>query len=82
MAGTTSDKLHALVTSKEGIRLAIESQGVDCGTDVPFSEYAQKILSISGGSGGVAQGAVGLGGGISGYHVNIAGPGQFVKVLE
>lgn len=46
MAGTTSDKLLAALTSKESIRLAIEAKGVECGNDVPFSRYSEKILSI------------------------------------
>lgn len=46
MAGTTYDKLLAALTSKESIRLAIEAKGVECGTDVPFSQYSEKILSF------------------------------------
>lgn len=80
MAGTTSDKLQAVLASKEGIRAAIEAKGVQCGADVPFSAYPQKILSIEGGgSGGIEFGTVGAGGHISGTVVNIVGAGQYVQ---
>ena len=46
MANTTEDKLRAALTSKEGIRQAIESKGVECGTDVPFSAYRSKIEQL------------------------------------
>ena len=46
MAKTTEDKLRALLTSKENIRKAIESKGVECGTDVPLSHYCNKIQQI------------------------------------
>jgi hypothetical protein len=47
--GTTADKLNGIVSSKEAIRQAIVSKGVDCDTTVPLAEYAGKIGSISGG---------------------------------
>lgn len=80
MAGTTEDKLRAVLDSKERIRMSIEEKGVECGADVPFSAYPQKILSIEGGgSGGIKFGTVGAGGQISGTVVNIVGAGQYVQ---
>lgn len=80
MAGTTSDKLQAVLTSKERIRTAIEAKGVSCGTDTPFSQYGEKILSIeTGSSGGIVCGAVGVGGQIFGARVSIVGVGRYVK---
>lgn len=79
MAGTTSDKLAAILVSKESIRSAIEAKGVECGTDVPFSQYGEKVLSIAGGSGSLTYGAVGAGGTIFGTLIHIAGMGQYVK---
>ena len=46
MANTTEDKLRAALLSKEGIRNAIESKGVECGADVPLSAYPDKIRTI------------------------------------
>ena len=46
MANTTEDKLRAALASKEGIRQAIESRGVECGADVPLSAYSEKIRQI------------------------------------
>lgn len=80
MAGTTSDKLLSVLTSKESIRLAIEAKGVECEGSVPLSQYSEKILSIeTGGSGGIVYGTVGTGGKIFGVHMNIVGVGQYVK---
>lgn len=81
MAGTTSDKLTAVLISKESIRSAIEAKGVECGDDIPFSQYSEKILSItSGGSGSLVHGKVGLSGApIFGVVFDIAGVGQYVK---
>lgn len=80
MAETTSDKLLAALVSKESIRSAIESKGVECGNDVPFSRFAEKILSIeSGGAGGLTHGAVATSGAIIGFELTIAGVGQYVK---
>lgn len=75
MAGTTAQKLRAALTSKEGIRQAIETKGVPCGTDVPFADYGSKILSIK--SGGDIYGPVGPGGSIGGVSVNLAGIGRY-----
>lgn len=46
MANTTEDKLRAALGSKEGIRKAIESKGVECGADVPLSAYPSRINQI------------------------------------
>lgn len=46
MANTTEDKLRAALGSKEGIRRAIESKGVECGADVPLSAYPSRINQI------------------------------------
>lgn len=53
MAGTTADKLAALVSSTEAIRTAIEFKGVACDTAVPLSRYEEKIRAISGGGFGM-----------------------------
>lgn len=80
MAKTTSDKLSAVLNSKENIRAAIESQGVPCGKDVPLSLYPEKILSIeSGGSGNVMSGAVGVGRRILGVRFDIARVGKYTE---
>lgn len=46
MANTTADKLQAALNSKEEIRLAIQSKGVECGIGVPLAEYPSKVRSI------------------------------------
>ena len=46
MANTTEDKLRAALASKESIREAIESKGVECGADVPLSAYPDAIRRI------------------------------------
>lgn len=46
MANTTEDKLRAALVSKEGIRKAIESKGIECGADVPLSAYPKRINQI------------------------------------
>ena len=80
MGETTEAKLRAALFSKEGIRTAIEEKGVECGTDVPFSQYREKILSIeTGNSGELIFGQVGPGGQIYGAQINIAAVGQYVK---
>lgn len=60
MAGTTADKLSAILRSKERIRTAIEDKGVACDIAVPLSKYPDKIKAISsgGGFGMVIPGAV------------------------
>lgn len=77
MAGTTADKLQGALSSKENIRTAIEAKGVSCGTDVPFADYGNKILSIQ--SGGNIHGPVGPGGNIFGTAVDIEGVGQYAQ---
>lgn len=80
MTGTTESKIYAALFSKEAIRTAIEAKGVECGKDVPLSQYSQKILSIeTGSSGGILCGAVGPGGHIFGIRIDISGVGQYVK---
>lgn len=46
--GSLTDKLNAIKYTKEEIRTAIESNGVPCSVDEPFSAYPDKILSIDG----------------------------------
>lgn len=77
MAGTTTEKLESALSSKEKVRTAIVAKGVACGTDVPFSEYGNKILSIS--AGGDIHGPVGPGGSIVGAEVDIAGVGAYTQ---
>lgn len=48
---TISDKLQELIRIKQDIKTAIENKGVDL-TDVPFTEYAEKIDEIETGGGG------------------------------
>ena len=56
--GTTADKIALLKNTKTEIKTAIENKGVEVGT-IPFSEYAEKINSITtGGSGEEIQGIV------------------------
>lgn len=47
--GTTADKLAKLAETKEAIRIAIESKGVEVSTSEPFSAYPAKINAIAGG---------------------------------
>ena len=75
MAGTTADKLRAALASKESIRSAIEVKGVQCGSETPFADYGNKILSIQ--SGGDIHGEVRPGGNIFGSAVDIAGVGRY-----
>lgn len=49
--GTTADKLAKLAETKEAIRTAIESKGVEVSTSEPFSAYPEKINAIAGGVG-------------------------------
>lgn len=51
--GTTVDKLAKLAETKEAIRTAIESKGVEVSASEPFSTYPEKIKSIQ--SGGVGR---------------------------
>lgn len=93
MAGTTSDKLFAILVAKESIRSAIEAKGIECGQDVPLSRYSEKILSIqteSPGGGGMGCGIPGVaidftvsdvkvGGRISGRIIDIEKIGIYTK---
>ena len=45
--GTTSQKLQAILDSKEDIRQAINEKDVECSTAVPLDEYGDKIRSIN-----------------------------------
>lgn len=80
MAGMTVDKLRGALVSKEGIRTAIEEMGVECGQDVPFSKYREKILSIQTGSGELTYGAVNPGGRIQGTELPVVAVGKFVEI--
>lgn len=50
--GTIIDKLNAIESSKEAIRVAIEGKGIEIPTTTKFSEYASKIEAIEAGGGG------------------------------
>lgn len=50
--GTTTDKLNAVLASKEAIRTAIEGKGIEIPTTTKLSEYAAKIEAIEAGGGG------------------------------
>lgn len=54
--GTTTDKLNAILNSKEAIRTAIEGKGIEIPTTTKFSEYASKIEAIEVGGGGSGSG--------------------------
>ena len=78
MANTITEKLRAALSSKERIRQAIETKGISCDESVPFSEYGDKILSISeGGSGHITYGMVSPGIPILGRVINISGIGIY-----
>lgn len=47
---TISDKFNRAFQSKEAIRQALISKGVEVSTDVPFADYAEKINNIESGS--------------------------------
>ena len=47
---TISDKFNRAFQSKEAIRQALISKGVEVSTDVPFADYAEKINNIQSGS--------------------------------
>ena len=55
--GTIIDKLNAVESSKEAIRLAIEGKGIEIPTTTKFSEYASKIEAIEVGGGGSGSGS-------------------------
>lgn len=49
--GTTADKLNKLLETKQAIRQAIITKGVDVGEDTKFADYPNKIAAIQTGSG-------------------------------
>ena len=55
--GTIIDKLNAIESSKEAIRVAIEGKGIEIPTTTKFSEYASKIEAIEVGGGGSGSGS-------------------------
>ena len=82
MATTTEDKLRMAFDSKEDIRNAIETKGVECGTDVPLSHYGDKIRSIKTGGGGITHGPVSPGNVSFGKAIYFAGVGTFVEEVR
>lgn len=48
----TSDKLQAILNSKENIRQAINNKGVTVDEEVVFADYGEKIDQITSGGGG------------------------------
>lgn len=48
--GTIAEKLTAVASSKENMRLSIINKGVDCPADTLLSVYDDKIAEISGGA--------------------------------
>jgi surface protein len=49
--GTTADKLNKLLETKQAIRQAIITKGVDVGEDTKFADYPSRIAAIQTGSG-------------------------------
>lgn len=49
--GTTADKLNKILETKQAIRQAIITKGVDVGEDTKFADYPSKIAAIQTGSG-------------------------------
>ena len=47
--GTTADKLNKLLQTKQNIKSAIISKGVEVADDTKFADYPSKIAAISGG---------------------------------
>jgi hypothetical protein len=50
--GTTADKLAKVLESKNAIKIALQSKGVDIDSDTPFSSYVDKIAEIDSGNTG------------------------------
>ena len=48
--GTTADKLNKILETKQAIRQAIITKGVDVGEDTKFADYPSKIAAIQTGS--------------------------------
>ena len=49
--GTTADKLNKILETKQAIKAAIISKGVDVGEDTKFADYPSRIAAIQTGSG-------------------------------
>ena len=49
--GTTADKLNKILETKQAIRQAIITKGVDVGEDTVFADYPSRIAAIQTGSG-------------------------------
>ena len=49
--GTTADKLNKILETKQAIRQAIITKGVDVGEDTKFADYPSRIAAIQTGSG-------------------------------
>jgi hypothetical protein len=62
-----ADKLTELQATKTAIKTAIEGKGQDL-TNVPFTDYAEKITAIESGGGGGVEGTSGITTIASGYH--------------
>ena len=82
MATTIEDKLRLAFASKEDIRNAIESKGVECQTDVPLSHYGDKIRAIRTGGGSLTHGPVTQGSVSFGKAIQLAGIGTFVEEVR
>ena len=79
MAHTTEDKFRLAFSSKEDIRNAIEEKGVECGADVPFSHYGNRIRAIKTGGSDMPQGPVTYKRSSFGTALNLETIGGFVK---
>jgi predicted Zn-dependent peptidase len=49
--GTTADKLNKILETKQAIRQAIITKGVEVGEDTKFADYPSRIVAIQTGSG-------------------------------
>lgn len=47
--GTTTDKINAILNTKENMKHKFNEKGVDVDDSVPFSEYPNKMDELSGG---------------------------------
>lgn len=48
--GTTSDKINAILNTKENMKYKFNEKGVAVDDSVPFSQYPNKMDELSGGS--------------------------------
>ena len=48
--GTTTDKINAILNTKENMKYKFNEKGVAVDDSVPFSEYPNKMDELSGGS--------------------------------